>query len=199
MARPGGNATGYANLDFPVGGKWLELLTSIAPGVKRVALLFNPETFAGAWAEIVKLLEEGARSLAVASVAAPVRERAEIERTVEVFAREPGGGLIVLPDNFVNTHRELIVALAEKYRLPAVYPFRFFAAAGGLLSYGVEVVDMYRGAASYVDRILKGAKPGDLPVQQPTKFELVINLRTAKALGLAVPPALLARADEVFE
>jgi len=199
VARPGSNATGFANLDFPVGGKWLELLKSIAPGVTRVALLFNPETSAGGGADLVKLLEEGARSLSVASIAGPVRERGEIERTLEAFARGPDGGLIVLPDNFVNAHRELIVALAEKYRLPAIYPFRFFVAAGGLLSYGVDVVDMYRGAASYVDRILKGAKAGDLPVQQPTKFELVINLKTARTLGLTVPPSLLARADEVIE
>ncbi len=199
VARPGGNATGFANLDLPVGGKWLELLKTIAPGVTRVAMLFNPETSAGEGADLLKLLEEGARSLSVASTAGPVRERGEIERTVEAFARGPDGGLLVLPDNFINAHRALIVSLAEKYRLPAIYPFRFFVTAGGLLSYGVDVVDMYRGAASYVDRILKGAKPGDLPVQQPTKFELVINLKTAKALGLTVPPTLLARADEVIE
>jgi ABC-type uncharacterized transport system substrate-binding protein len=199
VARPGGNATGFANLDLPVGGKWLELLKTIAPGVTRVAMLFNPETSAGGGADLLKLLEEGARSLSVAPIAGPLHERGEIERTIEAFARGPGGGLIVLPDNFINAHRELIVSLAEKYRLPAIYPFRFFVTAGGLVSYGVDVIDMYRGAASYVDRILKGAKPADLPVQQPTKFELVINLKTAKALGLTVPPSLLARADEVIE
>lgn len=199
VARPGSNATGFANLDFPVGGKWLELLKDIAPGVTRVALLFNPETSAGGGSDFVWRLEEGARALSVQSTAGPVHEPGDIERTIEAVARSPNGGLIVLPDNFINAHRELIVALAERYRLPAIYPFRFFVRGGGLLSYGVDVIDMYRGAASYVDRILKGAKPGDLPVQQPVKFELVINLKTAKALGLTVPPSLLARADEVIE
>jgi len=199
LARPGGNATGFANLDFPVGGKWLELLKGIAPGVTRVALLFKPETSAAGGSEFVRQLQEGARALSVESTAAPVHEPDDIGRTLEAFAHGSNGGLLVLPDNFINAHRELIVALAERYRLPAIYPFRFFASSGGLLSYGVDVVDMYRGAASYVDRILKGAKPGDLPVQQPTKFELVINLKTAKALGLSIPPSLLARADEVIE
>ena len=199
LAHPGGNVTGFANLDFPVGGKWLELLKGIAPGVMRVALLFNPETSAAGGSDFMRQLQEGARALSVESIAAPVHEPDEIGRTLEAFARGPNGGLLVLPDNFINAHRELIVALAEKYRLPAIYPFRFFVSSGGLLSYGVDVVDMYRGAASYVDRILKGARPGDLPVQQPTKFELVINLKTAKALGLTIPPSLLARADEVIE
>jgi putative tryptophan/tyrosine transport system substrate-binding protein len=200
VARPGGNATGFANLDFPVGGKWLELLKDIAPGVTRVALLFNPETSAGGGSEFVRLLDEAARALSVESTAATaVHEPGDIERTIEAFGRGPNGGLLVLPDNFINAHRKLVVELAEKYRLPAIYPFRFFVNAGGLLSYGVDVIDMYRGAAAYVDRILNGAKPGDLPVQQPTKFELVINLKTAKALGLTVPPSLLARADEVIE
>jgi putative ABC transport system substrate-binding protein len=198
-AHPGGNATGFANLDFPVGGKWLELLKGIAPGVTRVALLFNPETSAAGGSEFVRQLQEGARALSVESTAAPVHESDDIGRTLEAFAHHSNGGLLVLPDNFINSHRELIIALAERYRLPAIYPFRFFASSGGLLSYGVDVVDMYRGAASYVDRILNGAKPGDLPVQQPMKFELVINLKTAKALGLTVPPSLLARADEVIE
>jgi len=200
VARPRGNATGFANLDFPVGGKWLELLKAIAPGVTRVALLFNPQTSAGGGSDFVRLLDEGARALLVESTAVAVHGPDDIERTIEAFARDgPNGGLLVLPDNFISAHRELIVALAEKYRLPAIYPFRFFVNAGGLLSYGVDVLDMYRGAASYVDRILKGAKPGDLPVQQPTKFELAINLKTAKALGLTVPAPLLARADEVIE
>jgi ABC-type uncharacterized transport system substrate-binding protein len=199
LARPGGSATGFANLDFPVGGKWLELLKTIAPGVTRVVLLFNPETAAGGGSHLLHLLGEGAAPLSVESIAGPVHERGEIERTIEAFARGPDGGLLVLPDNFINANRELIVALAARHRLPAIYPSRFFVTAGGLLSYGIDVLDMYRGAASYIDRILKGAKPGDLPVQQPTKFELVLNLKTAKALGLAVPPSLLARADEVIE
>jgi putative ABC transport system substrate-binding protein len=199
VARPGGNATGFANLDFPVGGKWLELLKDIAPGVTRVALLFNPETSAGGGSDFVRVFNEGARALLVESTVAAVHEPDDIKRMIEAFAGRPNGGLLVLPDNFLSAHRELIVALAEKYRLPAIYPFRFFVNAGGLLSYGVDVIDMYRGAASYVDRILNGAKPGDLPVQQPTKFELVINIKTAKALGLTIPHTLLARADEVIE
>jgi len=199
LARPGGNATGFANLDFPVGGKWLELLKGVAPGVMRVALLFNPETSSRGGSDLVQQLDLGARALSVESIAAPEHEPGDIEGTIEAFARGSSGGLLVLPDNFINAQRVLIVALAKKYRLPAIYPFRFFVTSGGLLSYGVDVIDMYRGAASYVDRILKGAKPGDLPVQQPIKFELVINLRTAKALGLTVSPTLLARADEVIE
>jgi putative ABC transport system substrate-binding protein len=199
LARPGGNATGFANLDFPVGGKWLELLKDIAPGVSRVVLLFNPETAAAGGSRLLQLLAEGAGPLSLESSGGPVQERGDIERTIETFARRPNGGLLVLPDNFINAHRELIVALAEKHRLPAIYPSRFFVTAGGLASYGIDVLDMYRGAASYIDRILKGANPGDLPVQQPTKFELVINLKTAKAFGLTVPPSLLARADEVIE
>jgi putative tryptophan/tyrosine transport system substrate-binding protein len=199
VARPGGNVTGFANLDFPVGGKWLELLKDVAPGVTRVALLFNPETSAGGGSDFVRVFNEGARALLVESTVAAVHEPDDIKRMIEAFAGRPNGGLLVLPDNFLSAHRELIVALAEKYRLPAIYPFRFFVNAGGLLSYGVDVIDMYRDAASYVDRILNGAKPGDLPVQQPTKFELVVNLKTAKALGLTVPSALLARADEVIE
>ena len=199
LAYPAGNVTGFANLDFPVEGKWLELLKGIAPGVTRVLLLFNPRAAADGGSRLSRLLGEGARSLAVESSAGPVRERDEIEHTIEAFARPLAGGLLVLPDNFINAHRELIVTLAERYRLPAIYPSRAFVTAGGLLSYGVDVLDMYRGAASYIDRILKGTRPGDLPVQQPARFELVINLKTAKALGLTVPPLLLARADEVIE
>ena len=199
VARPGGNATGFANLDLPVDGKWLELLKSAAPAVTRVLLLFNPDAAVEGGSRFLRLLREAAGPLGLESTADPVRAREEIERAVETFANQAGGGLLVLPDNLINAHRELIVALAEGHRLPAIYPSRVFVTAGGLLSYGVDVLDMYRGAASYVDRILNGAKPGDLPVQQPTKFELVINLKTAKALGLTVPEALLLRADEVIE
>jgi putative tryptophan/tyrosine transport system substrate-binding protein len=199
LAHPDGNATGFANLDLPIGGKWLEVLKAIAPGVTRVLLLFNPDAAAGGGSHFQRLLGEEAGSLLVESIAGPVLDRGEVERTIEKFARDPDGGLLVLPDNFINAHRELIVALAERHRLPAIYPSRVFVTAGGLVSYGIDVLDMYRGAASYIDRILKGAKPGDLPVQQPTKFELVINLKTANTLGLSVPPSLLARADEVIE
>jgi ABC-type uncharacterized transport system substrate-binding protein len=198
LAVPGGNVTGFANLDFPVGGKWLELLKSIAPATSRVALLFNPQAAAVGGLDLLGAFELGARALSIATFAAPVRTSDEIETTLAAFAGD-GHGLLVLPDDFINAERERIVRLAASLRLPAMYPFRAFTAAGGLLSYGVDVLDMYRGAASYVDRILAGAKPGDLPVQQPTRFELVINLETAKALDLTVPPALLARADEVIE
>ena len=163
-----------------------------------VSLLHNPEA-APFTASFVRVIEGSAESFAVDSIAAPVRDAAQLERAVIDFAAKPGGGLIVLPDMFTVGHRELIIALAARYRLPAVYPLRAFALTGGLISDGGDPVDIFRRAASYVDRILKGAKPGDLPVQPPTKFELVINLKTAKALGLDVPPTLLARADEVIE
>jgi putative tryptophan/tyrosine transport system substrate-binding protein len=199
LARPGGNATGFANLDFPVDGKWLELLNAAAPAVTRVLLLFNPDAAADGGSRLLRLLKEAAGPLRLDSIAGPVRAREEIERAVETFAQTSGGGLLVLPDNVINANRERIVTLAEQHRLPAIYPSRVFVTAGGLLSYGVDVLDMYRGAASYVDRILKGAKPGDLPVQQPTRFELAVNLKTARALGLEIPQTLLARADEVIE
>jgi putative ABC transport system substrate-binding protein len=199
LARPGGNATGFANLDLPVDGKWLELLNAAAPTVTRVLLLFNPDAAADGGSRFLRLLGEAAGPLRLDSIAGPVRARDEIERAVQTFAQTSGGGLLVLPDNLINANRERIVALAERHRLPAIYPSRVFVTAGGLLSYGVDVLDMYRGAASYVDRILKGAKPGDLPVQQPTRFELAVNLKTARALGLEIPQTLLARADEVIE
>ena len=199
LARPGGNATGFANLDLPVDGKWLELLNAVAPAVTRVLLLFNPDAAADGGSRFLRLLGEAAGPRRLQSIAGPVRNREEIDRAVKTFAQQPGGSLLVLPDNLVNANRELIVALAAERRLPAIYPSRAFVAAGGLLSYGIDVLDMYRGAAAYIDRILKGAKPGDLPVQQPTRFELVVNLKTARALGLDVPSSLLARADEVIE
>jgi len=199
LARPGGNATGFANLDLPVDGKWLELLNAVAPAVTRVLLLFNPDAAADGGSRFLRLLGEAAGPLRLQSIAGPARNREEIARVIEAFAQEPRGGLLVLPDNLINANRESIVALAEERRLPAIYPSRAFVAAGGLLSYGVDVLDMYRGAATYIDRILRGAKPGDLPVQQPTRFELAINLKAARALGLSVPSSLLARADEVIE
>ena len=198
LAQPGGNVTGFLNFEFSMGGKWLETLKQIAPGVRRVALLFNPDTapFAGSF---VRVVETAAPSFAVEPIAAAVHDDAELERTVADFAGKPAGGLIILPDAFTTGHRDPIIALAARYRLPAVYPLRVFAASGGLVSDGVDPIDIARRAASYVDRILRGTKPGDLPVQAPTKFELVINLKTAKALGLEIPPTLLARADEVIE
>jgi len=198
MARPGGNVTGILNFEFSMGGKWLETLKQVAPAVRRVALLFNPETAPFA-ASFVRVIEGSATSLAVEPTTAPVYDTAQLERAVIDLAAKPDGGLIVLPDVFTMGHRDLIIALAARHRVPAVYPLRAFAMSGGLISDSGDTSDILRRTASYVDRILKGAKPGDLPVQSPTKFELVINLKTAKSLGLEIPPMLFARADEVIE
>jgi putative ABC transport system substrate-binding protein len=197
VARPGGNVTGFANFDPPMAGKWLEMLTQIAPPVARVAILYNPVVFPGKW--MLQSIEEAARSLAVAVRAMPVNDDAELEAMMAGLAREEHAGVLVLPDPFTGGHRDAIIALAARHRLPAVYPFRFFIASGGLMSYGPDIEDIYRRSAAYVDRILKGTKPSELPVQYPTKFELVINLRTAKALGVTIPQLLLATADEVIE
>jgi ABC-type uncharacterized transport system substrate-binding protein len=198
MARPGANITGFTFVDFPLIGKWLEMLKEIAPGVRRVALMFNPQT-APYYAVYLRELAAAASSLAAEVSATPVRDEAEIEAAANAFALEPGGGLIVTPEPFINTHRGVIMALATRHHLPAMYGFRQYVTEGALMSYGPDTVDIYRRSASYVDRILKGEKPADLPVQAPTKYELVINLKTAKALSLEVPPTLLARADEVIE
>jgi putative ABC transport system substrate-binding protein len=196
-ARPGGNITGFSYVDFEIIGKWLEILKEIDPRVKRITLMFNPTT-APYYSRFLREFGTTAGSLAELSET-PVRDAAEIERAFATFARQPGGGLIVGPDPFTNTQRGLFMGLAELYRLPAIYGFRQFVVEGGLVSYVPDAVDSVRRSASYVDRILKGEKPGDLPVQTPTKYELVINLKTAKALGLEVPAILLARADEVIE
>jgi putative ABC transport system substrate-binding protein len=198
FARPGGNATGFTNLEPTMTGKWLELLKEIAPRVNRVASLFNPAT--APYAEsFLKLFKAAARSFAVEAIVAPVHDTSDLESVVAAQARNSNGGLIVLPDSFMSAHRAEITSLAARYRLPAVYPYRFFAELGGLLSYGNDQLDNFRRAASYADRILKGEKPSELPVQAPDKFELVINLKTAKALGLDVPWQLQQRADEVIE
>jgi putative ABC transport system substrate-binding protein len=198
LAHPGGNITGFTNLEATTAAKWIELIKEIAPSVKRVAIIYNPATspFAVLFA---RSAEVAAKTLALEPVSTMVHSSAEIEATIKTLATDPGAGLIVIPDGFAQTHRKLIIELAARYSLPAVYPFRFFPNDGGLLSYGVEPHGVFRQTAAYVDRILRGAKPTDLPVQQPTKFELVINLKTAKALGLTIPPALLSRADEVIE
>ena len=200
LARPGGNVTGFTNINIEssIGGKWLQLLKQIAPAVRRVAMIYNPPTspFAGYY---LRPFESAGPAYGVQTTAAAVDSDADIRNALDALAREPGGGFVVLPDTFTGIHREQIVSLAARYRLPAVYPFRWFADIGGLLSYGIDSDDMFRRAASYVDRILKGAKPADLPVQAPTKYELLINLKTAKALGLEVPSTLLATADEVIE
>jgi putative ABC transport system substrate-binding protein len=196
MARPGGNITGFVAYEPAIGGKWLEMLREIAPGVARVALIYNPQTHSG---QHFQSIETASQSLAVKLVRVPFREAAEIELRIDDFAREPNGGLLVLPDNSTNLHRDLIVRLAAQHRLPAIYPFRFFILSGGLAFYGTNSTDMLRRAAEYVDRILKGANPTELPVQAPTNFQLVINLKTAKAIGLTIPPLMLTRADEVIE
>jgi putative tryptophan/tyrosine transport system substrate-binding protein len=198
LTRPGGNITGFVSFEFSMGGKWLETLKQIAPRVNRVAMIFNPGT-APFSESFVRVVEAAAPAFGVQPVAAPVRDPAELDRVIATFAAKPNGGLIIVPDVSNASHRDTIVALAARHRLPAVYPYRYFAVSGGLISDGVDTTDLFRRSASYVDRILKGAKPGELPVQTPTKFELVINLKTAKALGLDVPPGLSARADEVIE
>jgi putative tryptophan/tyrosine transport system substrate-binding protein len=196
LARPGANLTGFTNFEPTMGGKWLELLKEIAPGVTRAVAIFNPETHSGQYWHSI---EAAAPSLAVQFNRAPARQAAGIESAVADLAREPNGGVLVMPDAFTLAHRELIVALTARHRLPTIYPFRAFVDTGGLLSYGIDQVEIYRQAASYVDRILKGEKPAELPVQAPTKFELIVNLKTAKALGLDVPWILQQRADEVIE
>jgi putative ABC transport system substrate-binding protein len=197
LDHPGGNITGAVNLEASLGGKWVELLSEIAPGLKRVAILFNPDT-----APVLAYMpsfEMAARSLKVAPIIAPVHSDAEIETAIIGLGREPGGGLAILPDLFTVVHRTPIILAAARNNVPAVYFLSSFARDGGLLSYGVDQVDLFRRAASYVDRILRGAKPGELPVQLPTKFEMAINLKTAKALGLTVPQSILLRADEIIE
>jgi putative tryptophan/tyrosine transport system substrate-binding protein len=196
LARPGGNVTGFTQFEYTLSAKWLQLLREIAPGMTRAAVLREPGGAGiGQWA----VLQAAASSPAVELSPVNAGDPAEVERAVAAFAREPNGGLIVVVSSWATVHRELIIALATKHRLPAIYPYRYFVAGGGLVSYGTDLVDQYRRGAGYVDRILKGEKPADLPVQNPTRYELAINLKTAKALGLEVPPTLLARADEVIE
>jgi ABC-type uncharacterized transport system substrate-binding protein len=198
LPRPGGNVTGFLNFEFSMGGKWLELLKEIAPRVTRVAAVFNPA--AAPYAEIyLSHFKAAAQSFGVEAVVAPVRNMSELEAVIASQVREPNGGLIPMPDGFMVAHRAEITSLAARYKLPAVYFFRAFPEAGGLLSYGNDIPDNYRRAATYVDRILKGEKPSGLPVQFPVKFELVINLKAAKELGLDVPLHLQQRADEVIE
>jgi len=197
LARPGGNATGFLAFEYSLSGKWLELIKQVAPGVTRIAVLRNPATPTGP--AMFGVIQAVAPSLRVEVNPVNVRDAPEIERAITAFARSGNGGLIVTPSGPADLHRHLIVTLAARHKLPAVYTERSFVAAGGLISYGPDFVDQYRQAAGYVDRILKGEKPADLPVQAPTKYETVINLKTAKALGLAVPQSLLARADEVIE
>jgi putative tryptophan/tyrosine transport system substrate-binding protein len=196
--RPGGNATGFVLFEPTIAGKWLELLKEIAPRVARVAAVFNPAT-APSGEYFLNPFKAAAASFAVEAITAPIRDMSELEAVVAAQAREPNGGLIVMPDIFMNVHRAEVTSLAARYHLPSVYPYRFFTEVGGLLSYGNDSADNYLRAATYVDRILNGEKPSELPVQAPVKFELVINLKAAKALGLDVPLQLQQRADEVIE
>ena len=199
LARPGGNVTGITNIEPSIGGKWLQLLKEMAPAVTRAALLVNPDTQPDRGAIFINPFEAAARSLGVTSVKGEVRDLQSIEAVMARLATERRGGVVVAPDAFFASHSTQIVALAERFRLPAVYPYRYYVAQGGLLCYGVNNVDLFRQAAPYVDRILRGAKAADLPIQQPTRFELVINAKTAKALSLTVPPSLLAAAAEVIQ
>jgi putative tryptophan/tyrosine transport system substrate-binding protein len=195
LARPGGNMTGLANFEPSMGGKWLQTLKEIAPHLTQVGVL----RFAGTLVRILRNIEDNAASSGMKVVDCPVHDGPEIRAAIGAFDGQPGTGLIVFPDPIIVTSRSLIFELAAKQRLPTIYPFRSDAQAGGLLSYGINILDQLRRSAFYVDQILKGVRPSDLPVQAPTKFELVVNLKTAKALGLDVPQTLLARADEVIE
>jgi putative ABC transport system substrate-binding protein len=199
VARPGGNATGFTNAEASLTGKWLGLLKEIKPSIDRVAFIFDPKVAPGGGSYYTNLVNAAAPAFAVKLTAIPVHTAADVEGAVGEFVRSPNGGLLVLPDATTNLHRDLIIALAAQHRAPAVYAFRYIAADGGLMSYGVDVVELFRRAAAYVDRVLKGAKPVDLPVQLPEKFQLVLNLKTAAAMGLAVPTSLQLLADEVIE
>jgi putative tryptophan/tyrosine transport system substrate-binding protein len=199
LPRPGGNLTGFINLEASMGGKWVELLREIAPGVKRVAAMFNPDTAPRGGSYFLPPFEAAARSLGLVAVAAPVHSDAEIEAAMTLLGRETGCGLVVMPDNFMTEHRALIVSLAARNNVPAIYQFAVFVRGGGLLSYGANTVDIYIRAASYLDRILRGEKPAELPVQVPTRFEMAVNIKTAKTLGLMVPQSILLLADEVIE
>ena len=198
LAHPGGNLTGFTSFEFSIGTKWLEALKQTAPRVTRVALVFNPQS--APYADLfLRPVEAAAPSFSVVSIRAAVHDPANVDRVFDALAREPNGGLVVLPDISMINYREAVIALAARHHVPAIYPFRFFAASGGLMSYGTDVTEVFRRAATYVDRVLKGTTPGELPIQTPTKYELIINLKTAKALGLSIPPGLLAIADEVIE
>jgi putative tryptophan/tyrosine transport system substrate-binding protein len=199
IPRPGRNATGFTNLDATITGKLLTILKQITPNLTRVAIMLNPDTGVSNGLFYLRPFEVAAPSFAVEAIPMKVSVPAEIERGMTELARESNVGLIVMPDNFLTVHRQLIISLAARLRIPTVYPYRYFVEAGGLMSYGIDVTDLFRRASEYVSRILRGANPADLPIQAPTKFEFIINLRTAKALGLVVPRILLAGADALIE
>ena len=198
LAQPGANLTGFTNFEFSMGGKWLGLLKEISPKVTYVAVLYHPHTAPYA-ASFLETLQVGAAASSVQVQPAEIQDASDVEHVIDTLPTNSSCGLVVIPSTFMTAHRDLIVATAARHAVPAIYPFRYFATAGGLVAYGTDGADIHSRAASYVDRILKGAKPAELPVQQPTKYELVINLKTAKALGLEIPTSLLARADEVID
>jgi putative ABC transport system substrate-binding protein len=197
LDRPGGNVTGFSNWEPSLGGKWLELLSEITPGLKRAAIMFNPDT--APVSSFMPSFETAARSLKVVPIIASVHSDVEIETAISALAGGPRGGLVVMPDGFMEVHRAPIISAAARNKVPAVYQASFFARDGGLLSYGADLIDPFRRATSYVDRILRGEKPGDLPIQLPTKFEMIVNRKAATALGLVIPPSIMLRADEVIE
>jgi putative ABC transport system substrate-binding protein len=197
LAHPDGNITGFTNFEFSIGGRWLQIMKDCAPRVSRIAVVFDPAN--PSWAAYLRTIETAAPSFKVQLTPMGVRDAAEIEANIAAFAAEPDGGLIVLPAPVTQRYRGPLITIAGQHRLPAIYPYRHFVAEGGLISYGIDLPSLYKQAASYIDRILKGAKPADLPVQLPTNFELVINLKTAKTLGFELPTSLLARANEVIE
>ena len=199
MARPGGNITGFTVLHASIAGKYLEILKEMVPLLARVAIMYNPNSVPAGGKFFSRPFIESATKFKVRPIIAEVHDPSEIENALTKLGRESGSGLILVPDNFMSVHRDLIVSLTTQFRIPAIYPYRYFAEAGGLASYGVHAIDQFRRASEYVSRILRGAKPADLPVQAPTKFELVINLKTAKALGLVIPRILLAGAEQVIE
>ncbi len=199
LAHPGGNVTGFTNVDSSLGSKWLQLLKEIAPRIRRVAFMFDPKMAPGGGAYYRRLIEDAAPSIGVQAIATAVHDAADIKRAIDAFTRDPNGGLIVLPDVTTINHRRVTISLAAHHRLPAIYPTDYFAKDGGLISYGIDYLDLYRNAASYVDRILRGAKPNELPVQGPIKFQLVVNLKTARALGVTIPQSILLLADQIIE
>ena len=198
FAKPGSNATGFGAFEFSIAGKWVQAIKEIAPSVIQICVIFNPET-APYYGSFLPFVETASRELGVKQIVMPIYDSNRIASTLEQLAKEPGTGLIVIPAALFTNASEVLIATAARLRLPTVYPYSFFAQRGGLVSYGFDVRDMFQRAAAYVDRILKGAKPADLPAQQPTKFELVVNLKAAKAIGLTIPQSLLVRADEVIE
>jgi putative tryptophan/tyrosine transport system substrate-binding protein len=198
LANPGGNATGFTNFEFTMGGKWLQILREVAPDLKRTAIIFNPE-LAPFSEGYIRSFRAGAESLSVDAIIAPIHNVDQLEGLLIAQTQAPGGSIIVMPDAFTVPNRDLIIDFAVRHRLPSIYPYRVFALSGGLISYGPEIEDLYRRAATYADRLLRGASPSSLPVQQPNRFELVVNRKTAKMMGLTIPDTLLARADEVIE